>query len=450
MSENSERPQRYCTNCGAEIRAGTGFCVSCGVALSATGVLESTRDAPNLASASEEVQLSEAEPRPNEEVSGSSRQDVYREYDLHRRFFEEAHEGLARFSERLRDEADRTGDGDSLSHNDLARALLYAQRGLNKIEQYGPELTTLLDREASQNQAQAALTDLRENQKDVLASLESFYDKLEAAKGWAVYALDFARWYTDSLEHYIYSNWLEKTRKPAPAQSGSSNINSYDDDAKNLTPDPDDPRSSATETSTTNDAPQPSSFPARALTTANRWFRTLQLPQKILLIMLIASTAYMLVLQTRLFLALVLVCGLLTAVAFFWLRGERFRRVAAAIQRHQVVSGVVLLALVCSTPVLVPAMGVFLVLLLNIVIVMVVAAGIIGVGYLVVVGLMKAAEERQAREEAHRRWYNSLSEQEKQTYQLERQSRMMEEQRRIEQAERFAEAMRRMNKRHYR
>ncbi len=86
----------------------------------------------------------------------------------------------------------------------------------------------------------------------------------------------------------------------------------------------------------------------------------------------------------------------------------------------------------------------------NILAAVAVTAGIIGVAYLVIVGLMKAAEERRAREEAHRHWYNSLSEQEKQTYQLERQSRMMEEQRRIEQAERFAEAMRRMNKRHYR
>lgn len=30
MSEGSEQPQRYCTNCGAELRAGTDFCVSCG------------------------------------------------------------------------------------------------------------------------------------------------------------------------------------------------------------------------------------------------------------------------------------------------------------------------------------------------------------------------------------------------------------------------------------
>lgn len=33
MSEGTERPQRFCTNCGAAIRPGTDFCVACGVDL---------------------------------------------------------------------------------------------------------------------------------------------------------------------------------------------------------------------------------------------------------------------------------------------------------------------------------------------------------------------------------------------------------------------------------
>jgi hypothetical protein len=33
--EGSEQQQRYCTNCGAEIRPGTSFCVSCGTPLTA-------------------------------------------------------------------------------------------------------------------------------------------------------------------------------------------------------------------------------------------------------------------------------------------------------------------------------------------------------------------------------------------------------------------------------
>src|SRR5215218_4040802 len=33
--EGSEQQQRYCTNCGAEIREGTSFCISCGTPLTA-------------------------------------------------------------------------------------------------------------------------------------------------------------------------------------------------------------------------------------------------------------------------------------------------------------------------------------------------------------------------------------------------------------------------------
>lgn len=33
MEEGAERPQRYCRNCGAGVRAGTRFCVSCGTSL---------------------------------------------------------------------------------------------------------------------------------------------------------------------------------------------------------------------------------------------------------------------------------------------------------------------------------------------------------------------------------------------------------------------------------
>ena len=103
--------------------------------------------------------------------------------------------------------------------------------------------------------------------------------------------------------------------------------------------------------------------------------------------------------------------------------------------------------LVCSTPVLVPAVGAFLLNFLtvaaNILVAVAVAAAVIGALWLVIEGLAKAAEERREREEAHRRWYNSLSAQEKQTYQLERQTRLMEERQRRERYEQAAEAFRR-------
>ena len=49
MPEDSGQLQRYCRQCGAEVRTGTRFCVSCGVALVAgTGVSQSKQNASAL------------------------------------------------------------------------------------------------------------------------------------------------------------------------------------------------------------------------------------------------------------------------------------------------------------------------------------------------------------------------------------------------------------------
>src|SRR5215213_3361228 len=130
--EGSEQQQRYCTNCGAEIRPGTHFCVFCGVILSSGDASEGTDDALDFEDAPREEPTNDEEPRSNEEAAGSSPQDIYRVYDLHRRFFQEAREGLGRFSERLREEAAQAEDASlDLAQEKLARALLHAQRGLN-------------------------------------------------------------------------------------------------------------------------------------------------------------------------------------------------------------------------------------------------------------------------------------------------------------------------------
>lgn len=42
MAGNSSQPQRYCTNCGAEVRSGTSFCVSCGNRTQESDVYEAT------------------------------------------------------------------------------------------------------------------------------------------------------------------------------------------------------------------------------------------------------------------------------------------------------------------------------------------------------------------------------------------------------------------------
>lgn len=171
------------------------------------------------------------------------------------------------------------------------------------------------------------------------------------------------------------------------------------------------------------------------------WAEDLGLAQKILLTLLVLSSAYMLIFYAGLFLALLLMLGL--ALATTWFSGKSHQWFAALMQRHQILSGVCLLVIICSTPVLVPAIGTFLTMVISALAVIAVAAGAIGVVRLIVVGLKKGAEEQRARDEAHRRWYNSLSEHEKQTYQMEKQTRLMEARNRQAEWERWDREMRR-------
>ncbi len=59
MSEGTNQPQRYCTNCGAEIRSDIRFCVSCGTSL----VRESEESDQIRAEATSADALNEARPR---------------------------------------------------------------------------------------------------------------------------------------------------------------------------------------------------------------------------------------------------------------------------------------------------------------------------------------------------------------------------------------------------
>lgn len=175
-------------------------------------------------------------------------------------------------------------------------------------------------------------------------------------------------------------------------------------------------------------------------------FLALPTAQKIVLLLLLGSAVYMLVVYTGMFLALVAALAVAAGLAWYGLGRGRTRRIVGMARQHPLVPGICLLALVCSTPILVPAAGSFLAFLFSLVVgvVIVVAAGaaIIGVGYLIIAGFGKVEQERRAREEAHNRWYNSLSPQQKQTYQMERQTRLMEERQRRERYEKAAEAFR--------
>ncbi len=124
--------QRYCGNCGTEIRSGINFCVYCGTSLAPNpDPPASPDDTVASVGASETEDGSRRDYSTSKDQDGGSAQNIYDEYALHSRFFQEARNGLIRFSERLKqDEGDRVNE--HLTHKDLAGSLLYAQMGLDK------------------------------------------------------------------------------------------------------------------------------------------------------------------------------------------------------------------------------------------------------------------------------------------------------------------------------
>ncbi len=217
MSEGSGQPLRFCTSCGAKARAGTSFCVSCGASLVQN---------PEAPTSAHDAVSSEGEPkaedgslqghRAPQDQDGGSPQSIYDEYAFHRRFFQEARDGLIRFSGRLKQGEDE-GVNEQLTHNDLAGPLLYARMGLDKVEEYKETLTApMLSSEFSLQEAWSMLTELQKIQGEVLTSLEDFWDRLEAQEGYAHFKDEFARWYTESLESHASAEPNRSQRRSAP------------------------------------------------------------------------------------------------------------------------------------------------------------------------------------------------------------------------------------------
>lgn len=179
--------------------------------------------------------------------------------------------------------------------------------------------------------------------------------------------------------------------------------------------------------------------------------RTLEAFRTTLFALLGTSAVYMLVTYTGLFLTFVFILSLACILVRVGVKYENYQRLIETVRQHQLLVGTGLFILICSVSITMPIFGAVVLTVLQvitgIVLTVVAAAGVIGIVWLIVQAVMKAAAEHQAREEAHRRWYASLSEQEKQTYQMERQTRLMEEKRRREQFERI---QRQMNKQRYR
>lgn len=146
----------------------------------------------------------------------------------------------------------------------------------------------------------------------------------------------------------------------------------------------------------------------------------------ILPMLVVASAVYMLVAHTAQLAILALVACATVAVFGAQLGARERHWVYATIRQQYVATGVLLLAIIWSTPFLVPLMGAVLsgaiTVLRTLVIVAVVAAVVVGL-LAVLVWIYKA--DVKARE-AHSRWYNGLSTQEKLLYHAEKQSQMKE------------------------
>lgn len=219
MSEANNQPQGYCRNCGAEVRQGTQFCVSCGVRLiSEPATSTNAHDVAASGSESGTGNWSlQDHPGSSEQHSAEYPRSIYAEYDLYKRFFQEAREGLEGLLNRWREreDAESTHREPSVS-NHLSRALLHAQKGFNKTEEYKESFATTLLEDASQKKkALTLLTDLRKGQNDVITTLEDLYNELEAVEGYTEFKDEVARWYMQELGPYVHKSSEGEKRGPA-------------------------------------------------------------------------------------------------------------------------------------------------------------------------------------------------------------------------------------------
>lgn len=153
------------------------------------------------------------------------------------------------------------------------------------------------------------------------------------------------------------------------------------------------------------------------------WCQESGWPQRVVLMALCVSIGYMLVGYTSLFVGLVLILALVAVTLWLGASAERIRRLTDVARRHEVLSLAFLLILVLGTPVIVPAIVSIVGYVVGAVVFALLAAAVlagIAVAGWILVQIVQAAAEAQ---EAHDRWYNSLSEQEKIRYNLEEMNR---------------------------
>ncbi len=228
MSEGSGQPQRFCTNCGAEIRAGTSFCVSCGqqlvsdsedVSRSGTNsVLDNARGLLHDSLEQSKRAYEEANTRyqrwnqqkaaERERVEAlrmieRKRDERINRFDRYRRFFQRAYEGSRSSLDWWR--AYDTGEFDNEQppvSDLLLSAQTRAERGLSRLREMEGTLSDLLEREEFEK-ADLLLDGVEagqenfEGKESIFPPLVAVHGRIKGSESWANYRENLERFVKD-------------------------------------------------------------------------------------------------------------------------------------------------------------------------------------------------------------------------------------------------------------
>ncbi len=259
MSEGSGQPQRYCGSCGAQVRAGSTFCVSCGMQLtsdsedlgpgSTNSVLNNARGLLQDSFEQSKKAYEEANTRYqrwNEQKAtereraealrriGWERDQRINRFERYRRFFEKAHEGSRSSLDWWR--AYDTGEFDNeqpLVSELLLSARTRAEGGLRRLREMEGSLSDVLEREEFEkadlllNGVEAGQENV-EGEESIFSPLVAVHERIKGSESWANYRQNLERFVKD-LEDFLDSPNVRtapanRVRFPNPNRTQPSGI----------------------------------------------------------------------------------------------------------------------------------------------------------------------------------------------------------------------------------
>ncbi len=228
MSEGSGQPQCYCGSCGAEVRAGSTFCVSCGKQLvsdsedlspgSTNSVLDNARGLLQDSFEQSKKAYEEANTRYQRwnEQKATERERVealrsiewerdqrINRFDRYRRFFEKAHEGSRSSLDWWG--AYNTGEFDNeqpLVSELLLSARVRAEGGLRRLREMEGSLSDVLEREEFEK-ADLLLDGVEagqenvEGEESIFSPLVAVHERIKGSESWTNYRQNLERFVKD-------------------------------------------------------------------------------------------------------------------------------------------------------------------------------------------------------------------------------------------------------------